>query len=542
MKKLKYIFPAFIAMSVILSSCEDFLDVEPKTNVTTENYYRTVDDAERALIAAYDGWQRTTSNGSMAFYVASQVMSDECFGATGNTDGRSYQVIDRFDIAQSSGDMNIFNDTWSDYYAGIFRCNALLQKLDGIEWGDDAGVRNRIEGETRTLRALLYFDMVRLFGNIPLLTEPTEENLPQADPKEVFALITEDLIFASANIPANAYPKANATKNDGRITTYAAKALLARVHLFYKGYESGAFDPGLTNDNDVLRGLEDVIASNEYDLVAEFKNLWPAASSTPVNGELAFMSTYAGDGNIETVLAQKFNTTSNYDGRADGNRWLVMMGMRNTDFSPYGKGWGACTVHPKMWGAFENNDSRREASIINMVEEGIEPVFNIPDQREYTRYAVKKYTPMAFYDGTSASREDGSGDFQTHQHQDFIVMRYADVLLMAAELGSANAQAYFDKVRVRAGLSSKAVTKENIMQERFFEFAFEGQRYWDLLRQGVDYAASVIAEDNLVLLSGGNPDNVVISGNNISSKKGLAQIPQIQISRANGVLIQNPGW
>jgi len=542
MNKLKYNILALILIGIGMSSCEGFLDVESKTEVTTENYYKTIDDAERALIAAYDGWQYTSSSGSVAFYVASEVMSDECFGGTGNTDARNYQVIDRFDLSQSSGDVNIFDVTWQDYYAGIFRCNTLLEKMEQIDWKEQTDVRNRIEGETRTLRAIMYFDMVRLFGNIPLLTVPSEENFPQADPKEVYALIVEDLKFASENIPADAYPKANASKNDGRITPYAAKALLARVHLFYKGYENGAYDPGLITDAEVLRGLEDIISSGEYDLVPEYKNLWPAASSVPVQGELAFESTYAGDGNIETILAQKFNTTSNYDGDSDGNRWLVMMGLRNVNFSPYGQGWGACTVHPKMWSVFENNDSRREASIINISGEGIEPSYNLNDQREYTGFMVKKYTPMAFYDGTSASRPDGSGDFQIAQHQDFVVMRYADVLLMAAELGSSNAQTYFDKVRQRAGLPGKSVTRENIIQERFVEFAFEGLRYWDLLRQGVDYAASVISESGVSVLNGGNPAEVAITASNITAKKGLMQIPQTQISRSQNVLVQNPGW
>ena len=161
------------------------------------------------------------------------------------------------------------------------------------------------------------------------------------------------------------------------------KALLARVYLFYTGYEAGKFDPQTVTAQEVLKGLEEVIASGEYELVPEFKNLWPAASSTPVQGQLEFNSTYAGDGNSETVLAQKFNNTQDYSGNVDGNRWLVMMGLRNTDWSPYGRGWGACTVHPKMWTSFEQGDTRREASIIHIENEGIaESLTN--DQREYT--------------------------------------------------------------------------------------------------------------------------------------------------------------
>lgn len=530
-------------LGIILYGCaESFLDVESITEPTTDNFYRTIDDAERALIGCYDGWQLISANGNLAFYVASEVMSDECFGGTGNSDGRGYQAMDRFDISQSPSDANLFNGTWTDYYAGIFRCNTLLQKMEQIDWKEDLVTRGRIEGETRVLRAMLYFDLVRLFGNIPLLTEPTSENVPQADAKEVYKLIAEDLMFAAENIPEDAYPKSNASKNDGHITAYAAKALLARVWLFYTGYEAGKYDPQVVTQAEVLLGLEDVINSGEFDLVTEFKNLWPASSSTPIEGQLAFNSTYAGDGNIETVLAQKFNNTQDYDGNVDGNRWLVMMGLRNTDWSPYGRGWGACTVHPKMWTTFEANDTRKVASIIHIANEGIEEEFDLNDQREHTGLTVKKYTPMSFYDGTSASKADGSGDFQISQHQDFVVIRYADVLLMAAELGSANAQSYYDAVRARAGLSPKSVNKNNIMQERFWEFAFEGQRYWDLLRQGVETAASVIAEGGVNVLSGGLPEKITIQQANIIAKRGLSQIPQTQINYSNNVLVQNEGW
>lgn len=543
MTNMKSHISILILSTVLLFSCsESFLDVESITEPTTDNFYRTIDDAERALIGCYDGWQITSANGNLAFYIASEVMSDQTFGATGNSDGRGYQAIDRFDISQSPSDANLFNGTWTDYYTAIFRCNSLLVKMDQIEWNDDNETRSRIEGETRVLRAMLYFDLVRLFGYVPLVTEPSSENFPQSEPIETYKLIAEDLKFAADNIPSNAYPKSNAAKNDGRISAYAAKALLARVYLFYTGYENGKYDPQVVTKAEVLQGLEDVINSNEFELIEEFKNLWPAASSIPIQGELAFNSTYAGNGNKETVLAQKFNSTHDYDGNADGNRWLVMMGLRNTDWSPYGRGWGACTVHPKMWNAFETGDTRREASIIHIINEGIEEEFDINDQREYTGMTIKKYTPMAFYDGTSASKEDGSGDFQIAQHQDYVVMRYADVLLMAAELESVNAQSYFDEVRARAGLIPKAVSKANIMQERFYEFAFEGLRYWDLLRQGVETAAGVIAENGVDVLSGNSPDKVSIEAANIIAKRGLSQIPQTQINYSNNVLKQNEGW
>jgi starch-binding outer membrane protein, SusD/RagB family len=250
------------------------------------------------------------------------------------------------------------------------------------------------------------------------------------------------------------------------------------------------------------------------------------------------ISGYAGEGNMEVVFAQKFNSTQDYNGNVDGNRWLVMMGMRNTNWSPYGKGWGAATVNPKLVNDFSSDDKRKSASIIDIAGEAVAG-FDLKDQREYTGFTNKKYTPTALPDGTSNT--GGSNDFQISQDQDFIVIRYADVLLMAAELGSASAQTYYDAVRTRAGLASREASLANIMEERKFEFAFEGIRYWDLLRQGLSTAAATIAQTQDVL-SGTAPDQVVIKEADILETKGFMQIPNTQITLSNGVLVQNNGW
>jgi len=138
----------------------------------------------------------------------------------------------------------------------------------------------------------------------------------------------------------------------------------------------------------------------------------------------------------------------------------------------------------------------------------------------------------------------GAGDFQISQFQDYIVMRYADVLLMAAELGSANAQTYFDQVRQRAykdNFVSVPVNQANIMKERYLEFALEGIRYWDLLRQGVSTAAAEIAETT-TLSDGNTPITKTIKAANIQATNGLCQIPNTQITLSGGVLQQNAGW
>jgi SusD family. len=527
----------------LFSSCSDsFLNSEPKTSLLDENFYKTEADAEMALVGCYDGYQRTAT--AFTPYLVSEVASDECFGGGGANDGRTLALIDRLDKSQWA-DEDIFNDTWRNYYKAIFRCNNLLQKLPTIpSWKSNKDsvnnvTKKRIEGETRFLRAIMYFDLVRLFERVPLLTVPTSEYIPQAEAVETYKLIVADLKYAAENIPANAYPKAQSATNDGRVTRYAAEALLARVYLFYTGYYAKD-DLGVTKP-EVLAGLEDVIASNEFDTIP-YKSLWPAASYVPVPASNTLdKSGYAGKGNKEVVFAQKFNGTSDYNGMSDGNGWLVMMGMRNTNFSPYGKGWGGCTVNPQFVNSYPAGDKRRTASVIDIVGEGIESTFDINDQREYTGYTVKKYSPTALPDGTSDT--GGSKDFQISQDQDYVQIRYADVLLMAAELGSPNALAYFNKVHKRAGLAEvTSVSLSDIQTERKFEFAFEGIRYWDLLRTGIDNAANTIAATAQTLKSGGVADNITYDVTKIKATRGFMQIPNTQITLSKGTLTQNSGW
>lgn len=546
MKFAKTNIAVALLAAMTMSSCGDsFLDVSSKTESNTEVFYKTQADANRALLGCYDGWRQCSSNPGFGFYVASEVMGAECFGGTGSTDGRGYQVVDRFDLGQSSADLNLFESDWKRYYEGIYRCNELIKYDSQIQWTDET-LHGTYMGECRTLRAIMYFDLVRWFGNVPLLTEATTENLPQADPVEVYKLIFEDLQFAIDNIPADAYPKADAENNDGRITKYAAEALYARAYLYFTGYLGGSIE-GVTKEK-ALAYCEDIIQSGEYDLVSEYKNLWPAASAgvAEIGDAATLLGTYAGDGNIETILAQKFTNTQDYNGNADSNRWQVMIGMRSIAFAPFGKGWGGMTVNPLFVNSYEPNDKRKDASIIDLASEGVTASDGFDagysTWREYTGYCIKKYSPLCFADGTSAAKIDGSGDFQTQNHQDWVIMRYADVLLMAAELGSGNAQAYLDKVRSRAGLNSVSATKENILKERKYEFAFEAINYWDLLRQGVDYAAQQIAVSGVSVKSGGIDDAVSIDAMNIIKKKGLGQIPQNQITLSAGVLKQNEGW
>lgn len=525
-------FKSYILLLLAASTftaCSDYLDSEPYTELTDENFYQTPEDAYDALVGCYDGLQHIWKD-DIALPLGAEILSDNAFGGFGNSDGYGYQVIDEFDKDRSAIEQNLYEENWKGYYFAIYRCNVLLSKMDQIDWEGAETLRNTYEAETRFIRAYAYFDMVRLWGNIPLLTEPSTENLPQADPAEVYAVIAEDLVFAAENLAAQPY----SDYTPGRVTKWAAESLLARAYLYYTGYYGAADLAGVVTKAQALAYLEDVIANSGHALVDEFANLWPAAS----------VDDYVGENNEETVFAIKYTYTSDYDGNVDGNYFVVMFGMREQSSYPYGNGWGGATINPNLWNAYDETDTRRVATAISIDDENIE-FENLAKQREYTGYYNKKYSPMIYENGTSvADSLSGGNGFQITQFQDYVSIRYADVLLMAAELGSAQAQTYYDAVRERAfqeNFVSKTVSQANLMDERRFEFAGEGIRYWDLLRQGVTVAANSIAETR-VLLNGGSAVTKNITAENIQTTLGLQQIPYNQITLSNGVLIQNQGW
>jgi hypothetical protein len=531
MKNLKLYIPA-IALLSLVSCKKSFLDTEDVTNATEQNFYKTQSDAYKALVGVYDGMQRAGSSGSGLQVVATEIMSDNAFGASGNADGFGIQMMDEFDKLRSPVDVDLYGDNWNVYYKAIYRANMLLKNLDQVDWQGNTNLRKTYEAETRFIRAFLYFDMVRFWGNIPLITAPTTENVAQANPDDVYKLIATDLKFAAANLPATSYT-AQLPATFGRVTKWAAEALIGRVFLYYTGYYGKPDLVGLVSKAEALNALEDVISNGGFGLIDNFANLWPAASLT----------NYVGENNKETVFSIRYTYTSDWNGNVDGNHWMVMMGIRVQAIYPYGLGWGAATVNPKLWNAYGANDTRRNATIISIDGESLD-FKNKKDQREYTGYYQKKYAPMADAAGVSLAEKMGGVSFMISQFQDFVSIRFADVLLMAAELGSPNAQKYFDDVRKRAfgaNFVQTPVNQANIMNERRFEFAGEGIRYWDLLRQGISVAASTIAE-TVTLENGGVPTVKTISASKITETKGLSQIPNTQITLSKGVLKQNAGW
>ena len=564
MNKMKINILALGVAALTMTGCsESFLDTTSKTELNSTSFYKTEVQAEYAVVGCYDGYQRTVSNGNWpSLFQAVETMSDDCLGG-GGPDDRSDRLMDRFDRSYMPDQIDLFNGLWDDYYKAINRCNLLLASLDNIGWTSEEA-RKVVESEARAIRGLEDFDLVRMFERVPLLTASTTEVVPQSEPDAVYEQIVADLKFAADNMPEEKY--ADKSNNLGRITKYAAAAMLARVYLFYDGVyndnKGGAMPGGLTKEQ-ALQYCEEVIKSQRYSLEPEFKNLWPAASTEASTKTEGRKTTYVEDSN-EIVWVVKFNNDQNWNNsNINGNRFIINLGLRNvTSFAPYGNGWGACPITPYANSLFRSGDSRSTATVIDCAAIGAYKEQITTDCMDYTGLVNKKYCPLIFTDGTSmpaAETTVDGGNMQTNQDQNWILIRYADVLLMAAELGSANAMQYFNQVRDRAfgaGVHdiTTAPTREQIWNERRVEFMGEGVRYFDLRRQGLDaFVAAQMGQANANGQTTGNPITIynnkvptTISStyveNNIRTKRGFFQIPNSQITLSGHVYKQNAGW
>lgn len=519
---MKKIIISAIVITLFAACSKSFLEQSPVDQQTEVTFYKTPTQALQALVAVYNQLEIGDYDN---IQLVSELASDDCYGGGGTSD----LVWKQWDRFQEANNMNL--GIWQKYYTGIYRANLLLSKLDGVDWGTDSTLKTQYAAEAHFLRAYFYFDLVRMFGNIPLATAPltvAEYNTPQAAPADVYKLIAEDLQFAASKLPAIAYGGISSA-NYGRVNKWAAEALIGRVFLYYTGYYNQTDLAGVITKTDAITHLDNVINAGGYGLVDSFPRLWQSS-----------LSRFVGEDNKETVWSIKFTYKGlgNWD-QHNGNRMQVDIAIRGQILTPYYQGWGAGTVNSKLYDAYNGADTRKSSTIISIADEGLSK-YKLSDQSQYTGYFWKKYTPME-----EGNAVDKGGDLQIDNYYDNVVIRYSDVLLMAAELnldGSlSKAQDYYNRVRDRAFLSTAyrktltpdAAGKSLIMEERRLELALEGQRYWDLLRQGISVAKTAIDNSN-----GNNQFDV----NFRSETLGLFKIPEQEISLSNGVYKQNPGW
>jgi starch-binding outer membrane protein, SusD/RagB family len=440
---------AIIAITLFFASCsEKFLDLTPDNAGSASNFYKTKDQFIQGLNAAYAplGGIYTGS-----LWLLTELRSDN--GSyqqnTADRSGVNREEIDEF--RETDQNVNLQN-FYTPSYLGISRCNILLGQISAATF--DQATKDRLEGEALFLRGFYYFNLVRVFGDIPLITKvvttPDEafDTAAKVAEAQVYTQIITDFKAAIAKLPL----KAGAT-DLGHATAGAAKAMLAKVYLTQKNFA------------EAVTTLKTVEADGGYTLVANYADNFKKKNGA----ESIFEIQYAeGAGGKSSNFAYSF---------APYNAGTVVTGFAVNVGS--GSGWNIPTQD--LIDSYEANDKRFVASINQTFKDATAKV--IP--------YVQKYTNPPYLER-----------FNTWDN--FPVTRLADVLLMQAEAlneaGFPNAEAFtlLNRVRTRAGLAAKTADNVDaklkvatqadfraaIAQERRIELAFENHRWFDLVRTG----------------------------------------------------------
>ncbi|WP_298418781.1 RagB/SusD family nutrient uptake outer membrane protein [uncultured Kordia sp.] len=475
MKQTKIV--ALLVLLVTVFSCEkDFLSPELESLVNAEIYYTTEAQLETATVNMYDGIQGINSTSSndyhslqVEFYLT-EMRSDNT--RTKASEGEAAQ-FESYDIVPNNG---IVADYYRSFYNVIFRANVVLENL-GV--ASDSN-RASFEAEAKFVRAYAYFNLVRLYGDIPLVdrvigNNDTDISFTRVPTTEVYALIVEDLLTAIDGLD-NTY-KTRASKA-------AAQALLAKVYLTQG-----------TNYLDAQILCEAVMGSG-FTLEPNFEDVF----YNELNNEVIFAIGYSPAG----VDSQNFSA-----------EWLNAVGRTS----------GVNYV---------TNDAKDALDMLGG-NRGLDVSYRV-DISQPTQHQVRKYIPNGEVDAHAGD------DFVVSDPRlagnDWIVLRYSDVLLMHVEaiMAGGNSTAVpaalssFQLVRNRAGLTTTVtnITKQELLDERRVELAFENHRLFDLIR--FNEAQTVLSTFSTA------------NGYNFNATDLLLPIPQREINLSNGVLTQNPGY
>lgn len=492
MKRHK-IFLILIAAGLFLGSCtKEFLEVQPKGTSLEENYYQNAQEAYNGLVAAYDplGTEcgATYSNKLGPLNSA----SDDCYaGGATSSDVPAWQAWNNYTVDASVG---IQGDFWSRNFTGVYRANILLSKLDGVPM--DEALKARYIAEAKFLRAYFYFDLVRLFKNVPLFTSLVSPadifNVTQAKPEDVWAQIEKDLNEAIPDLPVSIPVSEN-----GRVTKMAATALLGKVILYQN------------NDSRMLEAadlFEQVNTSPNYELLPDFGQIFRADNE--FNKESIFEIVHT------SQALHGWEAWPNFE----GNVYTQMCGPRAYVGPTYVAGWGFNPITPELV-ALLKNDPRYPYTVSNIDSLKVAGVATYEKGYQNTGYFVQKFAPLQEFYSTIG------GDPVLNYPNNVIEIRLADTYLMEAEAlvrgggNAAKAQFYLDKVRARVGLPSVPATLDNIYKERRLELATEGHRWFDLVRTG--QAGTALASKGFTV-----------------GKNEILPIPLAEL--ANTKLVQNP--
>jgi|HigsolmetaAR201D_1030396.scaffolds.fasta_scaffold01254_4 SusD family. len=499
MKKILY--TTMIIAGTTFFGCNKFLDKYPLDSVNTENYWKTESDAISAINGAYQPlqWPKLYN---MRIWTTDIWAGNSVVGAGGGTDG-----IETVDIANfvTTTDNAAALDVWRGPAPGILRSNLVIENVPKMNISES--VKNRVIGEAKFLRGLYYFILVQLFGDVPLITvaqTPADDLRPQRTSKElIYAQIIDDLKEAGNLLPdRNQY----ASKDIGRASKGSAKGLLAKVYVTLGRYE------------DAIPLFEEVNALG-YKLNADYSDNFRIATENSI--ESLFEIQYIG------------KTSFGFWDNENQASWLsTFMGPRNSNMVAGAYGWNQPTQ--EFVSSYENGDLRKDKTILYAGG----PTFD--GQAYQASYSTTGYNVRKFLVTKTESPEYDTNPLN------FPVLRFSDILLLWAEAlnevgRTSEAQAIatdihtggpLNRVRLRAGLGNvtglnQADLREKIRKERRMELAFEGHRWFDLIRyDNGNYALEFLHS---------------IGKTNATNKHLLLPIPQKEIE-ANPNLSQNPGY
>jgi hypothetical protein len=479
---IKFIF-IILAAGLMTAGCKkSFLDLAPISNANANAVFKTKSDFDLAVNAAYNTlYTIYAPKGAMSF--TGELMSDNVTVSTLAISG-SFTIVDQ----QAFRDYSIVSTNtgvyqfWVDHYTSMYQVNIVLDKIVGADL--DEAYKKQVIAEMKFLRALYYFNLVRLFGDVPIVTGPISGEQAydmQRSPKsEVYQLITNDLKAAAADLTD---PGSEPAK--GRATIGAAKTLLGKVYL------TMGDKPAATQ---VLKEVYDNYGGSKYDLLPSFTSLWGNTTANKNTKESIFEIQYLGG------AANPYSTF-----------WPAFAPFENFSITKYGGGMNMVT--DDLYNEYETNDPRRDASFYLGYTKGTTFV-----PIKFNKKWVDLTAPLD--GGTEACNNN------------FMILRYADVLLMLSE--ATDDPQYLNKVRARAGLplygsadypsATYSTVQLAVEHERRMEFALEYHRWFDLKRTG--RAVTVLAA----------------KGKAITENELLLPVPQYAIGQNPNLLPQNPGY
>jgi len=479
-KPINIVITGLMILSLAACSDNEFLDVQPSKE-TPEQALSSPTAATELVNAVYNKFLDFNESSFSWIGITSITTDDADKGSDPGDTGTDKDLMDA--LTFTSNTISI-NEVWEANYQGIARANQALQYLPDLDI--DETLKARLIGETKFLRSIFYFRLVRMFGGVPLIQKvpdiQNQEDINVANTRvskeEIYAFIMTDLQDAADNLPVS-----YSSSDLGRATKGAALTLLAKVNMYQENWQQ-VYD--LTNQ----------VMTLGYSLTPQYEDIWKEI----------------GENNSESIFEiQGRGETPNKGVQG----YFVVQGARGAG----GWGWGFNTPTEDLTNSYEEGDERKDATIIFRGEtlwDGLLVAETVSNPR-YNQKAYVSKTMESF----------NGGDWESNKN--VRILRYAEVLLMNAEAAlkvGGDAKTPLNLVRKRAGLEGlDNVTQMDVWKERRWELAFEHDRYFDLVRQG---------RAGEVLRAHGK--------NFVDGKNELFPIPQAQIDLSKGQLTQNPGY